>query len=189
MLGDALRLEYEDDQHIVWLMIASEATETKDPLRLRSGFSPVDVCEALSAAGFIEPRGADWILTTDSRCETMRDVAQQMLEYFDAPGVPRNELLEVQAAVSQYTMVPESGVEIPLMACAWLDVIVRQDLADEARNADAIWNRPQVVIELESICDRRVEQLMQRLAQTLEPKRMAASRRSRDAASSQAKTG
>ena len=193
MIGDKLTLDYKPDEGIVWLIVTSTSgLQHKELILLRNGFGPEDIREAVIATGWVEPVGGELQLTSDISCESLRDVVEAMLGYFVEPGVPGIELREIMSAVSEFDSVHELRRAISLYAYAWLDVMVRDDLADEARSTHRIWQHSEVVIDLARNCDRRVKELVARYSKrtTLGPiGAMAPSMPTRKPAESRAKLG
>lgn len=180
MGGEQLQLQYDQDDHAVWLVVSRVGAGRPDQelLRLREGFGLEQVRQALLATGWVHQHDDDLWLKYGLDLAVVQDVAQRMLDYFETPAEPRSMLLEVQAAVEAYDAVQQDEVHIPLIAYAWLDIMVREDLADEARSAKRIWTDPALVIEIESHSRRRVDELCKRYA-SRPPMRMAPSKRKR----------
>ena len=180
MGGEQLQLQYDQDDHAVWLVVnrVGAGRPEQELLRLREGFGLEQVRQALLATGWVHQHGDDQWLKYGLDLGVVQDVAQRMLDYFETPAEPRSVLLEVQAAVEAYDVVQQSDITIPLIAYAWLDIMIREDLADEARSAKRIWTDPKLVIELEPHCSRRVDELCKRYASRASM-RMAPSKRTR----------
>jgi hypothetical protein len=109
-------------------------------------------------------------MVSDIRCEPLRIVVEEMMyRYFTASGVPTLELLTVRSALADYA--PEhSGIDdIPLLACAWLDVMVRDDIADAARSVKTVWSNRTITIDGESHCERRAKELLARFSSVRHP--------------------
>jgi hypothetical protein len=124
MINDILSIEYDAELRMAFLKIGDLRPDTA-AFSLADGFGPNDVREALLATGSVRPDGDFYRLIQFIRAEHLSEILSEMLAQFDAPSVPREELLEVQAAVEDYQSGIGSSCGIPLMALAWLDVMVR----------------------------------------------------------------
>jgi hypothetical protein len=187
MQGDRLDLISRDENNVAWLFIDSPHRQL-EPVWLHNGFALEDVREALLATGWVREDGNELRQTNDLRCVTISDHLQAMLGYFTAPGVPGRELLELQRKVEQSALFQRQQPNIPAYAYAWLDVMVREDIADAARSASEIWNVDATSIECERIRLARVEELIARYshADAASHSRMAGSVSTRQAKQSQA---
>ena len=169
MNGYKLTLESDEDDRSVWLITESTSgIRQKEIVWLREGFGLDDVREAITATGWVQQDGDELRFTSagDSLCgRTISDVLEDIFGYFNAPGNPTDELREVQSAVTEYEAMRESKLDIPLYAYAWLDMTVREDLADEARSARDLWATSTVAIDLARNRERRVEELFSRYSQ------------------------
>jgi hypothetical protein len=188
MRGDPLKLEQDPDEPVVWLVAGSPACGGQDrgQVQLRDGFEVQQVRAALLATDSVDEQQGTLRLTEPTSCAALAELAERMLDYFETPTQPRPRLQEVQSAVEQQTSRP--GDAMPLMALAWLDIIVREDLADVARGAAGIWTDRQLLIETEPHCHRRLEEVRQRYARRA-ALRMAPSARARHRRPGDAKTG
>jgi hypothetical protein len=164
MMGDKLTVDANSEDGTVWFVITSSSgLQYKELLWLREGFGIDDVCQAVLATGWVRQlEGGELRLTSDIRCETLRDMVEAVFGYFIEPGVPGIQLREIQSAVSEYDSVFALRRVIPLYAFAWLDVILREDLADEARSANRIWVKSNLALDLARLRDRRVAELVAR---------------------------
>lgn len=194
MQGETLTLQFDEADRVVWLLhCAGGLVRDRQSIWLRDAFDVRDVREAILATPWVSCDEADeaLLLLQGARCETVRDVVQQMLAYFDAPGAPSPKLVDVKSAVERFH--GETGQNLSWYGCAWLDVMVRDDIADEARSAEGIWTLGETVVDVLPHFHRRLEQLLSRSTKwTSEPSpiRMAGSASTRVARSERgAKTG
>ncbi len=194
MFTDRLLIEFDEDDDWVRLRRADGCEADDEALfQLAPGFSRDDVRTALLATGQVTQHGSDWVIAQGGSCRSLGQLLGEMFTYFDGPDQPSPELREVQAAVADYGLTPATCPAMPLWALAWLDLAVREDLADDARSREGVWSSPDFVIHAEAHCRRRVEELLRRYNQpaTQVPSgRMAASDRTRGSSlPSRAKTG
>ena len=193
MIGDQLVLKYDPQRHAAVLIATSlGGAAASERIALHEDFRLADVEAALLCTGCVAPQGEHWQFHSDIRLKSLRDLLEQMLGYFQAPGVPGSELLAVHAAVADYAAKRDLRPHIPWLAYAWLDCMVRDDLADEARSAGQIWSRDSLEVDCAAVRERRVSELLHRYANapTSAAARLAPSLPTRrPAASREAKSG
>jgi hypothetical protein len=183
MLQDKLTIDFDEEQGWVAFCLTSPyGDERKSSFTLRrDGFSIDDIREATLATGWVEQRDDALAVTGDVSGATLANFVSKMIAYFEAPGLPNKELLGIKDAVDEYYILQdaEPPVVIPLFAYAWLDLIVREDLADDARSADNVWSGKDLMIDVDKHCDYRVDELVRRYITGSVTRRMAASERIR----------
>lgn len=189
MLDDKLTLIYDEPFRLAVLQLAA-APPQQGSLLLREGFSVEFLRAALLATGWVRSEGDQFRLTAQVRIEFLCDVLTDMIGLFETAEEPSRELREIEAAVAAYQEQVGSAIAISPLALAWLDVIVREDLADEARSAVRIWDAENIAVECEAHRQRRIKELLQRyaVAETVEV-RMAPSAATRIGAAKIAKSG
>ncbi len=141
-----------------------------------------DVVAAACATG--------WVACCDGRCwvddsvdcDVLSDYVRDMLSYFVRSDEPRKELLRLKDPITRYWNKSRHRQALSLWACAYLDLAVREDLAEQTSEVDDLWSRPLVELEVERLCRRQVEQLGARYLRIAEaagdmPGKMAPSRR------------
>jgi hypothetical protein len=165
MLDDKLTLIYDEPFRLAVLQLAS-APSQQGSLLLRAGFSVEFLREAILATGWVRADGEHFRLTSQVRIEFLCDVLADMLQLFDTPDEPSRELRDIEMAVAAYQREVGSAIAIPLLALAWLDAIVREDLADEARSAVHVWSAEHLAVECEAHRQRRMKELVQRYSAT-----------------------
>jgi hypothetical protein len=87
--------------------------------------------------------------------------------------------------------LPDGGA-MSLWSYAWLDLIVREDIADAARSHEDLWTREAVILDARSTIRRRIDELRQRAADFRDAaatRRMAPSQLRRTAPAQIAKSG
>lgn len=167
MNGCRLSLELDEDDHEVWLITESpNGKEHRDNVRLRESFNLDDVRGAVLATGWVSQDGDELRFTKafDNRPfdRTLSDLVEDMFSYFNSPDDLTDELLEVQLAVTEYEGMGEPRLDIPPYAYAWLDIMLREDIADEARSSKNIWAKSEVTIELDRSRAHWIEELLSR---------------------------
>ena len=170
MNGYKLTLELDDDDSMVWLIaIATNGKQQKDVVRLRDGFGIGDVRAAALATGWVRQDGDELHFT--NACNSgvfggsLSNLIADMFSYFNAANDPTDELHEVQSAVAEYEGVKESRLDIPPYAYAWLDIMLREVIADQARGSKDIWAKSEGAIELDRAREHWVAALLARYAQ------------------------
>lgn len=182
MVPNRLVIEFDEDDD--WVKLRRESSEAGDEalFQLAPGFSLDDIRTALLATGEVREHGSDLVAAQDASCRRLGKLIGEMFTYFDGPDRPSSELREIQAAVADYGLTSATCPAIPLWALAWLDLAVREDLADDARSRGGIWSNPDFVVHAEAHCRHRVGELLQRYNEPAAPipaGRMASSDRTR----------
>lgn len=105
---------------------------------------------------------------TPPRLTSAADVRQlatwlsQTLAYFAGPDEPAPRLWTVIAAVRAEFTAVQRGYNIALEAYAWLDVRLRDELAEEVRAADDLWKEDELRLDLEARRERLVADWLRR---------------------------
>lgn len=193
MRDQLLQLDYDrgdPDWFVLRVIEPQSGREVSHVLLPSEGFQLNQLREALQATDWVAAAGDQLLLHSDRQLAALGQVVGAMFDYYVSPGQPSQRLLRVRDQVNAGQAVRDSGLQFPLFAYAWLDLMVRDDLADEARSAGDVWNCDHVQIDVRRVRDRRVEQLVQRYsaAQT-SPGRLAPSGRRRSANNSTSKLG
>lgn len=198
MLSDQLTIGYDDsDGWVTFDKKSPYGNVDTDCFQLRNRFTIDHVHQAVLATGWVERRSEGYAADSNVRCKDLRETVEEMFFYFDGPERPSSRLLQIKEAVGKYSIVQDANLDIPLWAYAWLDLMVRDDIADQARCVEDIWSNRQLVVNLESHCDRHVRELVVRYSQPVAESsvgdgRMAPSTRERgrtDLGASKAKIG
>ena len=88
---------------------------------------------------------------------------EELLTYFNRPGEPCEELVHLrQVVLAEHDVPQEVAARITWYAYAWLDMRLRNDLADAARTAAGVWEIDQLSIETARYRHRRVQELIAR---------------------------
>lgn len=172
------KLFIERDNTDGWIKLREEggAEAWVEP---RRGFALNDLRAALLATPLVAECGGELFLQGAADCRTVAELVDAMQEYFLAPGKPGERLCQVQSAVE--SMLDTAPLRVTPWAFAWLDLAVREDLADEARGNEEIWSSGEIVLRAAEIRRRRVDELAHRFALAHGEPRMAASQRTRGA--------
>lgn len=195
MRDNQLQVAYDDDD-TAWFVLTEldgvTGQQEAKVLLASQGFGLHHLCDALLATGSVRRDEDRLMMRSDVTAVSLREIVSEMFEYFVAPGVPSRELLDVQTTVDNFDFVRESHVRISLFAYAWLDIVVREELAEEARRTFNLWRRSHLEIDTQRICQRQLEQLVNRCRQEAalsSQSRMAPSTRQRSQTDPSAKLG
>ena len=180
MRYDKLTVRFDDSDD--WVILESIALDGKvidqGSCELPTGFTLEQVESALLATGWVERRDSGYVLVDEIACQSFADTLAEMLRYVDASGAPSAKLGDVRAAAEHY-LEAQVLQHIPLWALAWLDVMVRGDVADAARSVENLWSQPQVIINIEPHARQRFTHLATRYAAAADAPRQAPARRRR----------
>ncbi len=191
MLDDKLTISYDAQFQLACLRLDSTPPQ-QCSLLLREGFSLADLHTAIVATGWARVEDQHYRLDCNVRVDFLVDVLGNMLNLFEAPQQPSLQLQVVRTALAEHQNSFCSDIAIPDWALAWLDVIVREDIADEARCSAQIWSQANLSVECLSHRERRIKELLIRYSQPamgVQP-RLAPSTATRVAANAQrAKSG
>ncbi|HEV3024135.1 MAG TPA: hypothetical protein VGX76_16780 [Pirellulales bacterium] len=136
---------------------------SQDSLELRPGFTVEHVLAAVDATPWVVERHGERRIQGNIGCDRLARAVAQMLSYFDRPDEPSDELLNIRGHVaSRFPDTGEDDAEIPLWAYAWLDLVLREDLADVARSAGTLWNLDLLTIDVARLRDERIRELLRR---------------------------
>jgi hypothetical protein len=151
--------------------------------QIRAGFALQDVLEAVRGTGWIIEREGELWIDQDTSCQTLADTVVEMISYFDAPQRPSKELLRIKQEVDACLAEDlDPAASLSPWAYAWLDVVIRQDAAEDVLAATDIWRTDGLDIDLRQHRSRRLRQIAEHsgAVSASEPtSRMAPSQRSR----------
>ena len=141
-------------------------------------YTLADVSAAALATGLVVARNDHFLLDATTGCNALASYIDRLFGYFEKPGKPGPELKRVIEQVRERFEVDET---LPLWSFAWLDLIVRDDLADAARSEADPWAADKVTLDLAKVRDRRLEQVLAAHRQAASPGELkqAKSRRTR----------
>ncbi len=160
------------------------AGNSHDSLEIPPGFVFDDILAAIDATGWVVERGGERWIQDHIGCDQLVRTVERMLSYFTRSDEATDELRDIKDQVDARLKDAVDEVEIPLWACAWLDVVLREDLADAARSASAPWEHDRLTIDVGKLRDTRIRELRDRYAQPRAvpaAQRIAGSARTRDA--------
>ena len=160
-MSQELRIEIRDDGWVI-LTASEKATQLavgewgrhRALLLNEKGFPKSEITEACRATFSVTDRngfGFD--------CREMAEYLEKMFEYFDGPGCPSSELLEIRERVRE--RYGGGDTLISLWDCAFLDIQIRSELADIARS-DSGWDAESILLHIKTIRDRHVNDLVKR---------------------------
>jgi hypothetical protein len=127
-------------------------------MQLPPGFTLPDVFEAALATGLVTRKKSALLLEATTGCSTLAGYIDAMLGYFAAPGKPSRRLSRIAEQVRQVYSLDDSP---PLWSFAWLDVIVREEIAEAAREQVDPWGADRLELEFAAMRDRRVVEVME----------------------------
>lgn len=191
MHGDTLLLAINAAHSTVSLSFGDQSAAARIPLP--AGFERKDLTAALLATGWVQGNEQGLQMATDHSCRYLADVLAAMLDLFESPEQPRHELLEAEQAIGEYYDFQAAGVDLPWFALAWMHVMLREAIVEEARCTEDIWaDTAAKVIPVSRYRDELVQLMIGRYAAASNESvvgKLAASRSTRRAGSSNAKSG
>jgi hypothetical protein len=160
-----LKLKHDPTEHTLVVEIVGELCRTMPQLlRLRAGQDEAFVREAILTTGLVGEQQGELVVKDDLSLSVLLNIVGKMLDYFHAAGEPTDELVEVQRVVDRLYL--EEGITLPWLAHAWLDVMVRESLANDVRDAADIWTSPKIKVDAERHCERFVQEALARFGNT-----------------------
>ncbi|HUY36027.1 MAG TPA: hypothetical protein VMV69_25030 [Pirellulales bacterium] len=164
---------------------------SRDSLEIRPGFTLEHVLAAVDATGWVVERNGERRIQDHIGCDRLARIVAEMLSYFDGPDEPNDVLRGVKEQIDSCFDAAHDGSGIPLWACAWLDLVLRDDVADAARSANTAWNADLLTIDVGKLRDERIRELRRRYPEspaTPEVQRMADSARIRGGADARSRS-
>jgi hypothetical protein len=158
---EPLGIDYDD--HGEWVTLSRGADSLAGTFLPRAGFKLKDLIAALLATGWVRERAGTLVVDRSVNCQRLADFVEEMLDYFDGPGRPTSRLLDVERTVAARLGDALPGT-VPLEAFAWLDLVVREEVADVARSVADVWSNAVLTIRVAEIRDRRLRELVARYA-------------------------
>jgi hypothetical protein len=180
-MHDPIAIELDEDER--WVVFRRTRREqrgefARDLMQLPPGFTLPDVFEAALATGLVVRKKSSLFLEATTGCNALASYIDAMLAYFTAPGKPSRGLARIVEQVREGFEVDES---LPLWSFAWLDLIVREEIAEAAREQVDPWGADRLKLEFAAIRDRRVTEVVEvhRMRTETEERRLAKSERAR----------
>jgi hypothetical protein len=160
-MHDPIAIELDEDER--WVVFRRTAREqrgefARDLMQLPPGFTLPDVLEASLATGLVIAKNSGLLLDSKTGCNDLAKSIDAILGCFKAPGKPTPRLARVVKQIRAGFDVEDS---LPLWSYAWLDLVVREDIADAARESVDPWGSDRLELELASLRDRRVAEALQ----------------------------
>ncbi len=159
MLERQLNLRYDPAQELISLDCG---TFGKRSLRSRKGFNAVFAREAVLTTGMVDAEESGLVLRSESSLTTLVDVVTKMLDYFNAADEPSADLRRVKEVIDRQYLSDSPSPALSWLAYAWLDVMVRENLACDARDAADVWTNRLLTLDAEQHCDRLVQEILRR---------------------------
>ena len=180
----------EADARDGWIALRrtrGESDHARGTIPARRSITREELVAALTATPWAAMHDGRLVVAGDIACRRLAALIDEMLGCFTRSGSPDVRLAQVRSRLAGDFAAELELDRVSWWHCAWLDVAVREDLADAARSADALWTSDNLSIELVSIRRHRVEQLARLIARSQgksDPaaRRVAASARSRQSA-------
>jgi hypothetical protein len=160
-MHDPIAIELDEDER--WVVFRRTRREqrgefARDLMQLPPGFTLPDVLEAALATGLVTRKKSALLLEATTGCNALASYIDAMLGYFAAPGKPSRRLARIVELVREGYELEES---LPLWSFAWLDVIVREEIAEAAREQVDPWGADRLELEFTAIRDRRVADVLE----------------------------
>jgi len=160
-----IQIDY-DDGDLDWFVLreidVANGRQVAKSLLASNGFDLRQLRDALLATGSVHDREGCLVPQRDVTALALSKFVSEMFEYFLTPDVPGPELRVVRVAVDAYDEASHYENQIPMFAYAWLDIMVREDLAEEVRGTLDVWDRSPLAVDRQRCCQRRVEELFAR---------------------------
>jgi hypothetical protein len=142
---------------------AEPSHAVNESLELRPGFTLEHVLAAVDATGWVVERDGELRIEGRIGCDRLARAAAEILSYFDGPDMPNPELLALRDQIA-LRFGDEGVANIPLQAYAWLDLVLREIVAEAARSASALWKQDLLVIDLDKLREERIREFRRRYA-------------------------
>jgi hypothetical protein len=182
-MHDPIAIELDEDER--WVVFRRTRREqrgdfARDLMQLPPGFTLPDVLEAALATGLVVAKNSSLFLDAKTGCNDLARYIDAMLGYFQAPEIPAPRLARVVKQIRRQFEVDQ----LPLWSYAWLDLVVREEIAEAARENVDPWGADRLELEFAALRDRRVGEVLEAHQARLEAAgehRLAKSKRSRTA--------
>jgi hypothetical protein len=180
-MHDPIAIELDEDER--WVVFRRTRREqrgefARDLMQLPPGFTLPDVLEAALATGLVVAKNSSLFLDAKTGCNDLAKYIDAMLSYFQAPEKPAPRLARVVKQIRRQF----DADELPLWSFAWLDLVVREDIAEAARENVDPWGADRLELEFAAVRDGRVAEAIDAYRARSEApgeRRLAKSKRSR----------
>jgi hypothetical protein len=132
-------------------------------LEIPQGFTFNDVLAAVAATGWVVEQGGELRIEDPVGCDHLAKTVEQMFSYFERADEPRVELRRIRDQVA-LCLTGVDCTAISLWAYAWLDLAVRNDVADAVRSMKSLWENDLTTIDVGKRRARRIAELCERFA-------------------------
>ena len=157
-----LLIEFEHDRR--WVILRrEESVDRPSGFRLDAAFDTSDVVAAACATGWVVQRGGECWISDEADCDALGDLVNEMLFYFLRSGEPSPELLDLRERVKPYWHDNgDSRSPLSLWTTACLDLMAREQIADEVLQLEDVWQKPVLEMKVDIPLRESVEQLATR---------------------------
>jgi hypothetical protein len=164
MYFERLVIESADDGWVRFHCPSAFAADRSGTLfQLPAGFTFDDILNAVQATGWVVVRNGELRIQDHVGCRRLVQLLEQMCSYFERSGNPSRKLLSIQQQVlSHFEDAEEIGPRIPFWAFAWLDLMLREDVAEEASSADCLWTTSGFSLDVKRLRARQIQALYER---------------------------
>jgi hypothetical protein len=187
MLGKRLRIDFSEDAGYAWFTTTEvyTASEEKHVVRVPEGFRMEDLHQAVLATGWVREANEDSLLVDrDVDCLRLGCLVEEMLFVVEVParednesdGLCRSRLKRVRERMRRF-----SEESLTCWELAWLEIMVREDLADLVRTSEMIWGTEPIRLDVCPVIEHRLEQLRLRRKATMTPRLTPSERQPRPA--------
>jgi hypothetical protein len=180
-MHDPIAMELDEDGK--WIVFRRTHREqggdfARGLLELPPRYTLADVSAAARATGLVVARNDDFLLDATTGCNALANYIDRLFGYFEKPGKPAADLKRVIEQVRRRFEVED---DLPLWSYAWLDLIVRDDLADAARSEADPWAADELTLDVAKVRNRRLKEVLEvhRRMTTAGEKKLAKSGRTR----------
>ena len=158
-MQDRLVVRHED----AWIDLSRDADPAdRGSLEVRPGLATDDFVDLLLASGLVVQQEDGLQIDASTPCRELAMQAAEALSYFDAQSEPSLRLRQIREAVK--AMVADRSLGVPSWyACAWLDLQLRNDLAEAARTFSSPWTSDNCQLDLDFYRRQRLAGFCERL--------------------------
>ncbi|MEO1617673.1 MAG: hypothetical protein AAFV88_17615 [Planctomycetota bacterium] len=156
MRGDSLTIADAAENGVISLQVASVAGVRHYSFSLGEAWSIQDMQAVLDACWWFEREGQGWKLTADRPIDEIADWIFDVTRRFDSPEQPDDSLRDAKDAIESNQAVGSLVPSITWMEVAWLDLFLREAVADQIRSAEGtfvasdLWSDAEWVIKLDA---------------------------------------
>lgn len=135
-------------------------------LELPVGFTDLMILEALAATGWTRQQSGQWAIQDTRSCRDLVQLLYEMLAYFDGPDDLCTQIARLKAQIDEM-LVNNSETDAAFDLLPWhyarLDLLLREELAQEAGELIGIWRHEVQRIETGEIRRRVIRNFRQEI--------------------------